>query len=295
MARCLPVILRLGRFEARKHAQGIPERQGGQVGADDCNAQIGKQCGIRVADVDRTLDRLELLLEVVERLEPIGRFEQIRHKRERMLEHRGAIDIRAVVALRVGEVLESRKRCRRQAHELHLVARIGHTLVMHALGHACDEELHDAVVASGTVAHEVQRPADHAPVVECGQPAGDRLHYAVGIYGIEHLNARVLELLHAAERELHLRQRLAFAPLLGNLLDLHLHLMGRLIVGAHLIDNALTLRFVDGRANVLPLLAGGLPALRVNEHLVSHHNGVPSELLQVILGLLVDGVEHRGP
>ena len=66
MARCLPVILRLGRFEARKHAQGIPERQGGQVGADDCNAQIGKQCGIRVADVDRTLDRLELLLEVVE-------------------------------------------------------------------------------------------------------------------------------------------------------------------------------------------------------------------------------------
>ena len=130
--------------------------------------------------------------------------------------------------------------------------------------------------------HEVERPPDDPPVTPRGQPAGHTEHATVRVDRIQQPHARVTQLLDAAQGELHLRQRLALRPLLGDVLDLLAHVERRIEErGAHVHD-ALPLRLVDGGADVLPLLAGGLPLPRVDDHLAAHLDRLPSHREQPV-------------
>ena len=182
---------------------------------------------------------------------------------------------------------------RGQAHELHGVRGIGFALVTQPLGHARDQELHDAVGAVGAMAHEIQRPADDAPVAPGGQPAGDAQHAPVRVNGVQQPHTRVAQFLDAAERELHLRQRLELRPLLGDVLDLFAHIERRFQEGGLHVGHAVALGLVDGGAHVLPFLAGRLPAARVDHHFAADLDGVPAGFQQRVALFPMHAVEHR--
>ena len=173
--------------------------------------------------------------------------------------------------------------------------RIRKPLVAQALGHARDQELHNAVGTVGAMAHEVQRPADDAPVAPGGQPAGDAQHAPVRVDGVKQPHARVAQFLDTAERELHFRQRLELRPLLGDVLDLLAHIERRFQERGLHIGHAVALGLVDGGAHILPFLAGRLPAARVHDHFAADLDGAPAGLQQRVALFAMHAVEHRRP
>ena len=85
-----------------------------------------------------------------------------------------------------------------------------------------------------------------------------------------------MQLLDAAQRELHLRQRLELRPLLGDLLDLFAYVVRGLVEGRHHVADAGTFRLVDGGADVLPFLAGRLPLPGIDHHLAADLQRIPA-------------------
>ena len=227
-------------------------------------------------------------------MEAVGGFHPVGHDLQRVLEHLRAFAGRhptfpGIVSLGV----HAGQGCRGQAHELHGMLRIRKPLVAQALGHARDQELHNAVGTVGAMAHEVQRPADDAPVAPGGQPAGDAQHAPVRVDGVKQPHTRVAQFFDAAERELHFRQRLELRPLLGNVLNLFAHVERRLQERGLHIGHAVALGLVDGGAHILPFLAGRLPAARVHDHFAADLDGAPADLQQRVALFAMHAVEHR--
>ena len=227
-------------------------------------------------------------------MEAVGGFHPVGHNLQRVLEHLRAFAGRHPAFLGIVSLgVHAGQRRRGQAHEFHGVIRIRKPLVTQPLGHARDQELHDAVGAVGAMAHEIQRPADDTPVAPGGQPAGDAQHAPVRVDGVQQPHARVAQFLDAAERELHFRQRLEPRPFLGDVLDLLAHIERRFQERGLHVGHAVALGLVDGGAHILPFLAGRLPAARVHNHFAADLDGVPAGFQQRVALFPMHAVEHR--
>ena len=205
-----------------------------------------------------------------------------------MLDYRDILRIGGIVA-------DTGKRSGRQAHELRRLIRLFDALLVQAFGHTGDEKLHNPVRTIRAMPHEIKRPTDDFAVAVGRQPAGRALHHAVGVNRIQQHDPRIAQLLDTAERELHFRQRLEFSPLLGNADNLLAHLPRRLVERGQYVGHAAATRLVDGRADILPLLAACLPGTGDDQHLRTHLDGRAAQRFQGLASVVMHRVEGRGP